>query len=368
MNLIGYANRFKDKTFFEKPFSNVDAAILCALAYANFEKICPSYENPKDVLYFQDLSEKQINEILKGTVFEKEDGDLLRILCHSYRYQRVGVSFAMSILTHNITEQFCAFAFVVPSIGYFIAFRGTDRTVQGWKENFLSSVHEITPSQLDAIDYLYHFNKVHKGETFMVGGHSKGGNLAMYSALFSSGQIPQLITKCYSFDGNGFASERFSRRETYKDILPKIIQIAPKQSLVSELFYTPKNKKYIKSKGVSLLQHNLFYWKINNNGVFVRAKKPSKFTAVHRKMTVDFIASCNEKEKRMIIDVIVDGFSDENGTAYFTSPVGKHPIRKIKRNVRKNYSKEDRKKLKKLYNLGIRNYLKSFFHVFFRKH
>ena len=248
MNLIGYVNRFKDYSFFEKPFTDVDAALFAAVVYSLFEKIGPDYLHPNDVFYFHELTSEQIIDINESSVFKKQNTKVLNIMKDSIRYKDVGVTLIMSVIEQEVIEQFCAMTFLLPKVGPVVVYRGTDTSIEGWRENLNLTIHPITASHLDSVDYLNIFSKAYSNIPFIVIGHSKGGNLAYYATLYAPYDVTCHITHSYSFDGTGFVDDSFTKRDTYHKLLPQMIQIVPRQSFVGELFENPPNKTFIKSK------------------------------------------------------------------------------------------------------------------------
>ena len=70
----------------------------------------------------------------------------------------------------------------------------------------------------------------YKGD-FMVAGHSKGGNMAAFSAMNSPKEVRERITDIYSFDGPGFRPE-ILEEYNYRAIASRVHKFLPKSSLV----------------------------------------------------------------------------------------------------------------------------------------
>ena len=96
------------------------------------------------------------------------------------RGQRFG-----NMTLRNYTEesgdgyQLAAVTFGLDDGTEYVAFRGTDGTVAGWKEDFNFSFMDETEGQRLAVQYLSGITAGGTGENLRVGGHSKGGNLAI---------------------------------------------------------------------------------------------------------------------------------------------------------------------------------------------
>lgn len=61
--------------------------------------------------------------------------------------------------------------FHLPNQIDYIAFRGTDASFVGWKEDFNLCFQENIPSQISALNYVNNYKTNHK---LILGGHSKG--------------------------------------------------------------------------------------------------------------------------------------------------------------------------------------------------
>ena len=87
--------------------------------------------------------------------------------------------------------------------------------------SFLSPV----PSQKDAVRYIDTTVQRSEGK-LILGGHSKGGNLAVYASVFARPSVKKRIITVYNNDGPGIDSD-FVKPPDYLAILPKIKSIVP---------------------------------------------------------------------------------------------------------------------------------------------
>ena len=99
--------------------------------------------------------------------------------------------------------QFGAITFSLDKNNHYVAFRGTDNTIVGWKEDLNLAVQQEVPAQKRATSYLSDIASKYSGK-LIVGGHSKGGNLALYSVFKAEKSIKDRIEKRVGFDGPGF--------------------------------------------------------------------------------------------------------------------------------------------------------------------
>ncbi len=346
MNLIGHANKYKNVSFSQFKFNEVDAALITAIYYSLFEKIIPSYKEPDEKFFLSELTDEQINIICNSLVFDKENRKVLPIMRSSLRYRDIAFMFNYSIRSDEFIEQFSAVTLWIPFVGYVVIFRGTDITTQGWKENFSMSINSVTASQLDSVEYLNMFARTYHNKPFIICGHSKGGNLALYSSLFCSNDIASNITNIYIFDGTGIANQDKIPQTRLESLLPRINQIVPKDSVVGEIFFTPNNKRFVKSKGFFMLQHILYFWKVNKSGSFKYVEHGNKLCKIRHNVINDFVNSVNQEDKYLLIDVITSAFEDEKGNCCLIAPTRCHPLRYFLHTIKKVHTKEERKRLR----------------------
>lgn len=166
----------------------------------------------------------------------------------------------MNRLDYKCSNQFSAVVFTLGNDHSYIAFRGTDNSIAGWKENFLMSFTEEVLAQKQAVSYVNHIANQLDG-TFYLGGHSKGGNLAVYAGANVKPEVQDRILKIFSNDGPGFLAS-VVESEGYKKISHKVKSIIPKSSVVGMLLDTSKNFEVVDSTGHGIFQHDSFLWQV----------------------------------------------------------------------------------------------------------
>ena len=283
MNIIDYVKNSGDETFLDRKLNEADAFVFASLAFARFEdkNIIPTFKEPDKKIYIHEIPDEFIDEICQSEAYGKDTASLIRAMKEKPRYKDISLQYQFSVIDEELTEQIYAITLNIPNVGYFISFRGTDGTTIGWSENFKVTINQVSAAQLDSIEYV---NIVHGliGDTpFMLGGHSKGGNLAFFASLFVDQKIQNLIVKTYFFEGQGLPF-KFYEKEQYKRIADRIVNIVPRDSITGEFFYTPKHPLVVFSLGKGLQQHNQFNWQIKgNNFYFINERNPNA-RAFHR--------------------------------------------------------------------------------------
>lgn len=307
MTLFEYVEKYGDKSFVEEKFNEVDNVILSLVSYIDFTDIV-SNKSDKITLeeagkkYFDKYTEKE----LKHNIFSIRSAiKLFRKIVNYRRYNTLTLhNYEKTI---NEKEQFGAVCIDVLDDLMYVSFEGTDETIVGWKEDFLLAYKFPTPSQDDAILYL---EKVagFKNVRLIVGGHSKGGNLALISALYSSFLIKNKIIKIYNNDGPGVLKEQIDSSPFLK-IKDKYVHIVPQNSIVGILLYNT-NYEVITSTGLGIFGHDALKWCVDDQK-FIRnelAKKSKDFETA----LINWLEEYNEEERKMCIDELFM-ILEENG-------------------------------------------------------
>lgn len=260
-NILAYAQKYQNTDFSQMPFSEVDALILCQVAYYDFTD-----EKPEKTEFCHSVSEymkKEKETLLHALVTRNGDEDLVNVLKNGGRHGDLKVANFIDKIDESCDQQFSAITYELAPGEYFIAFRGTDNSVVGWKEDFNMSFQDEIPSQKEAVKYAADMMKRHEGR-FYLGGHSKGGNLAVYTAMMLPDEMKERLVCVYNYDGPGFWEEVYES-ESYKKIRPLIRKMIPQSSIVGMLMEGDNNYAVVKNKAVGFMQHNSFNWIVTDD-------------------------------------------------------------------------------------------------------
>ena len=266
-NVHDYLRWRGDLTFAERPFNDVDNIVLSALAYLDFSGVVPDELQGGSVCLRDACC--QLIEAGGGDVtpyvrsLARVDTPLIELIAHSRRFGDARLRAFVDVMDEPLTEQFCAVEAVLPDAGSYVAFRGTDNTLVGWRENFTLSF-EVTEAQREAAIYLRHALRRAEFDNLSVrvGGHSKGGNLAEYAVLSCTAEETERVVAVYSNDGPGMAPEVIPQdgRAILGDRLRRII---PSYSLVGMLFAKDTDPCIVvASNSTGIGQHDLTTWQV----------------------------------------------------------------------------------------------------------
>ena len=272
-NFLDYIEWRGDLSFEKSPFNEIDALILCQITYLNFDGLLEN-QNFKTEISIEDL----MNAIDSSPDYEKHADvgaminqgsiDVLRAASKSARYKDIKVTGFVNIVDLEKEEQFAAVTYIFDSKKCCIIYRGTDDTIVGFKEDFNLCVLDEVPAQKDAVKYLEQVASVFKGEIY-IGGHSKGGNLAVFAAAMCNLSVKKRIESVFNMDGPGFQEKRLQSNEFY-EILPKVHSYYPHFSIVGMVFSHAGRYSVVDSSQSGIVQHDPFSWNIKGNQFVLR--------------------------------------------------------------------------------------------------
>lgn len=260
-NLFHYVETYGNINFKEKKHNDIDNLIFSSLAYLNFSNT--SINNGKYTLQYignEYLEKHSYKEISKLGIAQKEAYKLLKLLLNKERYKNI----ILSDYVYNINKdiQFSAITFHISKHLKYISFEGTDERISGWKEDCQLACFFPVPAQKQAIQYINQHIKL-IGPKVIIGGHSKGGNLALVSAMYMKKWKKWKVQQVYSNDGPGLRKKEFESK-AYKKIKKKYIHIIPDCSVIGILLRND-SYKVIKSSKKNILGHSMSTWLIQDD-------------------------------------------------------------------------------------------------------
>ena len=294
MNLYNYINQYGDKPFSKVSFNAIDAMIFSYLPYVDFRGVF----HDQGSLTIEE-AEKRCSLLLENketdifTILEARD--LFHIIALKARYQNCLLSFYEYVGNENI--QFGAISIEYMKNKTFIAYEGTDSLFSGWIENFLLSYRFPTASHKMAIHYLNkHYTFCRK--KLILGGHSKGGNLALVAAMYGNFLARLKIDFVYSGDGPGLLDEEFFSNR-YQRIKKKYIHLIPAYSIVGVLL-NHSNDYVLSTDTKSILSHSILHWNISDTSF--EKTELSSFSKELNALIDDWLKKTGIDEKKNIIE------------------------------------------------------------------
>lgn len=301
------------------PFCPVDGLILSTLAYIHFDGLIrPGLDRPVSIgetarAYFALPDHK------RGRTRCAADLDLLRVLARSPRFAPLELVCYADQLLPEQEMQFAALTVLLEDGSAFLAFRGTDSTLVGWKEDFNMSFLDTVPAQQAALDYTERFAAQFPG-SLRLGGHSKGGNLAVYAAALCPSKVRDRVLSVYNNDGPGFTA--FVRNSPgYQELLTRIACFVPQSSVVGMLLEHEESYTVIKSRQIGLLQHDPYSWGVLG-GDFIRLEEVTAGSRIADRTVKAWLAGLTVQEREQFVDTVFEllSASGASSTADLAQP------------------------------------------------
>lgn len=292
-DLFDYLDWRGDLSFGNAPLCPVDALLFSVLSYIRMEDFIPPTPQAEPVRLADAAA-----EYFKATEGAPDSNHrrFLRKMAASTRYGSLRLFGARHELDREDGIQFSAYSVLLPGQNIFVAFEGTDDTLIGWQEDFRMSYECPVPAQLRAVEYLRSVANAYPLRRLFVGGHSKGGNLAMYAAVYCGPALRYRIRRVFNNDGPGFCDDTLSSPE-YLEMRDRIQTYLPESSIVGVLLEHDENYKIVKSSAKGLLQHDPYSWQICGAD-FVYTTERTAFGRQTEAIVDHFVNSLSPERKR----------------------------------------------------------------------
>lgn len=260
-NIIDYVWEHGD-SFSVRPLCRVDSLVFSQLSY---------FQLPSEAIPAWGWTGLPIHELYRSDWLDEMCGHmydppgakrLIAALAASPRFRDVLVCNYVMQIDHLTQMQFSAMSFRMSPDQTYVAFRGTDNTIVGWKENLNMAFQVQVPSQVQAVRYVQRVAERVSGELW-IGGHSKGGNMAIYTGMTCSPELRERMVCCYSHDGPGFTAL------TRAELEPEGPQVAldktvPKSSIFGMLFdQDEQDVLVVRSASSGFAQHDPLSWEVD---------------------------------------------------------------------------------------------------------
>lgn len=309
-DMFDYLEWRGDIRFSQMPLNAVDALIFSALAYIRFENIVP--EDSLHWISLEDAAQELLalpDAMNRGRV--KNDILLLEAAAQTARFRQAGLSFYRDRFIPEEEVQFAAVTFFMEDGKVFVAFRGTDDTLIGWKEDFNMSFQESIPAQRMAVQYIKEFAEINNVPLY-VGGHSKGGNLSVYAAAKCGLAVQERILQVYNHDGPGF-TEYMMGDLGYLSVVPKICTYIPQSSVIGMLLEHEEPYTVIKSKHIGVMQHDPYTWEVKGPD-FIHMEEITADSRFIDRTLKNWLAGMSREERGDFVDAVFDLLTANNAS------------------------------------------------------
>ncbi len=293
-NMIDYVKQ-NHKTMMNSPLNEVDSLVLSQLAYIR-------YYPPVGGMYLREIYANEVlYELSKDKKEDQRNLALLEAVSLSLRFKNIRLDNYKEITNEMNDEQFAAMTFYLETGSIYVAYRGTDGTLVGWREDFNMAFVYPIPAQKTALAYLSEIGSKNSNPIY-VGGHSKGGNLAIYASCLVSEKIKKNIIFVFSHDGPGFQQE-FLEQCYFNTIKEKLKKTVPESSLIGMLLYTHMHYTIIKSNEFFIMQHDPFSWVVEEDH-FVEVEKLSNGSIYTNEVIYHWLKNLPKEKREHFINAL----------------------------------------------------------------
>lgn len=323
-NMMDYLDWRGDLTFDVSGFNEVDNLILAQLVYVDFDGIVsgPGGDGKSDMdisaeergISLREASEifwsrHTEEEILARVSMTKSAAFVMQKMAQTARFSGIRLWGYVNDISDEEQSQFSVVCIGLPDKSLYVAFRGTDNTITGWREDFNMGYLLETPGQLKAVEYL---NRMVTGKykKVRVGGHSKGGNLAVYASVKCNSKLQKRIIEVYSNDGPGFRRDMIES-EAYQRMLPKIHTILPESSIVGMLLEHQESYEVVRSSHSGIQQHDAMSWEVLGTS-FVYVKEVAAQSIILDETMKTWLYQLDGEEREQIVETVFGMLEEAN--------------------------------------------------------
>lgn len=306
-NMLDYIDWRGDITIHQSGINDVDCLIMAQISYMNFDGVVgnePAASFGEAVVTLSEASQRLFelrDSATKGLLLSDNDTLLLKKLASSRRFGSMKLAAYRAVADEEEEKQFGAVCIFPGDATVYISYRGTDDTIVGWKEDLNMSFQTPVPSQVEALKYLNAVAGTFEGR-IRIGGHSKGGNLAIYAASYADKQVQERIRGVYCFDGPGFMNHVLDE-SNFKNIASQIHSYVPQSSVVGMLLGHPVGYTVVESTQLGIYQHDTYSWQVLGR-YFVCLDNVNESSIFMDATLKEWIYSMNSEQRREFVDAM----------------------------------------------------------------
>lgn len=302
-NIIDYLKRAHGLSFQEHPFNEVDNLILSQISYLDFDGIIDKPIPLRDAftkMMRRDPQHNRTNGLGSESLMTFA---LFELMAKSRRFGSAVLSHYACKTNEHLHEQFAALSVSLSNRFTYVAFRGTDDSLVGWREDFEMS-YRVVHAQASAVAYLNSVARDIDGP-LLVGGHSKGGNLAVFAGAMCCDAARRQVQVVYCNDGPGFCADVIPDKRL--DEVESIVQrFVPYYCIVGALMGRRK-AKVVASSGKGIMQHSAFTWQVEGS-CFKREDAVAPGSVGYSNVLDDVIRRYPKEKRQVVVDSLFNLF------------------------------------------------------------
>ena len=331
--------------------NEIDNMIFARISYLLFDKI-----NLEDEETIESVSNKMKD--FKNEEFNYNgDKELITKLGQSTRFKNLILTDFVKNNDKEAERQFSAITIHISKKLMYLSFEGTDGTILGWKEDFNMAFMKNIAAQIAGKEYLEKIASKYKNKKMILGGHSKGGNVAIYSGVTASEKIQNRIIKVLNYDGPGFDKE-FIKDIKNKDFIEKVYTYIPQSSVIGRILEHEEGFRVVESIQKGIYQHDIYSWQVKGKNM-IKLKETTKSSEVINETMKSWLKNTTVEQRRLFFDAIFDIFNSTSASKFSEISISwKTSMPKIIEKY-KGLSEEDKKNMTEMIKLFGKSYLSS---------
>lgn len=281
-------------------FNEVDSMIMARFSYLRFDKIKMKKEET-----IGSIAEKMTK--LEDNEFRYNgDKEMITYLGMSKRFKDLVVTDYEKLDNKEFVKQFGAITIHLSDKELYVSFLGTDSTIIGWQEDFNMTFLSNVPCQIAGLDYLNKIAEKYSDCKIRLGGHSKGGNVAIYSALRTDKLVQNRIVKVYNYDGPGMNKDVL-KKYSRQDVMKKMETYIPQDSIIGRLLIHKEKTSVIYSTENGIYQHDLFSWQVLKDCPIEVQENTQKSEEIHE-LVVNWFENTTNEQRKIFVCTVFDLF------------------------------------------------------------
>ena len=281
-------------------FNEIDSMILARFSYLIFNRI---KMNSQETI--ASISAK-MKDFDNDEFRYNGDKEMITKLGEANRFKNMIVTDFVETADIAIEKQFGAITVHISEEEMYVSYIGTDSTINGWKEDFNMSFMESVPCQIAGKEYLEEVAKKYPNKKIRIGGHSKGGNVAIYSAVMASSDIQNRIIKVYNYDGPGFKRQVINSIKN-KGIIDKIETYIPQDSVIGRIMEHKEKCEVVQSEAKGILQHDVFSWQVLRDDL-IKLESATETSELINQTLTDWLEETTDEQRKIFLDGVFELF------------------------------------------------------------
>lgn len=282
----------------DHPFDALDALVLSQLVYLPMEGYLDGGGS---------CTVEEAWDFLEANVdpegfdrFQKKRWRLFECCAGLQRYRHWRLCDYVNQIDTEREMQFCACTYRLPGGLSCVAFRGTDLTVVGWKEDF-NMCYMTVPSQHEAAEYVRRA-ALRTQDELLLCGHSKGGNLSVFAGATADEATARRIRRIYAYDAPGVDEDTLGS-PGYAGVSERIESYLPESSVVGMLLNYHPVYTVVEARTVGILQHDAMTWQVEN-GAFVTLAGVDMTGRITDEAMHAWLAGMDLEQRRLLVDTL----------------------------------------------------------------